>query len=60
MLFKFTKTRKNTKNPLKPIKVSTEKGKRSMFCIVCDVFGELAWDLRDLLCGVFKRQLACP
>ena len=54
------KTHKNAKNPLKPIKVSIEKGKISMFCIASNVFGELAWDLQDLLCGVVQRQFACP
>ena len=53
------KTCKNTKSPLKPIKVSTENGKISMFCIACNV-GELAWDLQDLLCVVVQRQFACP
>ena len=48
---------KKEKNQLKPIKPRTEKGKRSMFCIACDLFGELAWDLQDLPRGVFWRQL---
>ena len=52
------KTRKSAKNPLKPIKVRTEKGKRSMFYIACNLFSELAWDLQDLPRGVFRRQLA--
>ena len=44
------KTRKSVQNPLKTTKVRTEKGKRSMFNIACNLFGELAW--------VFRGQLA--
>ena len=52
------KTQKSVQNPLKTIKVRTEKGKRSMFNIACNLFGELAWDLRDLSDRVFCGQLA--
>ena len=29
-----------------------------MFYIACNLFGELAWDLKELPCGFFRRQLA--
>ena len=51
-------TRKNLKNPIKTIKIKSEKGKRSMFFTAANLYGELAWDLRDLPCGVFGKQLA--
>ena len=41
----------------KPINVITEKGKRSMLCITCCLFGELDWDLRDLPCTTILRKL---
>ena len=41
-------TRKNLKNPIKTIKIKSEKGKRSMFFTAANLYGELAWDLRDL------------
>ena len=28
-----------------------------MFFIVTNLYGELVWDLRDLPCGVFGKQL---
>ena len=39
------KTRKSVQNPLKTTKLHTERGKRSIFNIACNLFGELAWDL---------------
>ena len=29
-----------------------------MFFIVANLYGELVWDLCDLPCGVFRKQLA--
>ena len=51
-------TRKNLTNPIKAIKIKSEKGKRSMFFTAANLCGELAWDLRELPCGVFGKQLA--
>ena len=52
------KTVKHVQIPLKTTKVRKEKGKRSMFNIACNLFGELAYDLRDLSDRGFRGQLA--
>ena len=51
-------TRKKLKNPIKTIKIKSEEGKQSMFFTAANLYGELAWDLRDLPCGVFGKQFA--
>ena len=52
------KTRNYEKQAIKPPKVRTEKGKRSMLYVAAKLFSEHAWDLRCLPSGVFKASLA--
>ena len=54
-------TRKNLKNPIKTIKIKSEKGKRSMFFTAANLYGELAWDLPNptVGCSGNSWQLAC-
>ena len=51
-------TRKKLRNPIETTKIKFEKGKRSMFFTAANLYGELAWDFRDLPCGVFGKRLA--